>query len=180
MEIVAAFYQLITIYRMTQHAYLYYPDYRLRLFLFFTVLIGFWLVGSSAVQAQSVPDGAARIDIKTDLSDSLLFERVVTLLQADGYSGNFRTEKAKIVTDSRPIDSGDWTARIVAVLENGTVQLLTEGSDKTANPPVVNGRLIYKGKPDGPAKAGFARLDAFAHHLAKSILGSTMTYHVLP
>jgi len=165
---------------MTKHAYLSYPDYRLRLGLLFTVLISCWLLGSAGSRAQTVPDGAARVDIKTDLSDSLLFERVVTLLQADGYSGNFRTEKAKITTDSRPIDSGDWTARIVAVLENGTVHLSTEGSDKTANPPVTNERLTYKSKPDGPAKAGFARLDAFAHHLAKSILGSTLMYHVLP
>ncbi len=165
---------------MTSYAYLPYPDYRLRLGLLFTLLIGCWLFGSAGSRAQSVPDGAARIAIKTDLSDSLLFERVVTLLQADGYSGNFRTEKAKIVTDSRPIDAGSWTARIVAILENGTVRLLTEGSDKTANPPVTNERLTYKGKPEGPAKAGFARLDAFAHHLAKSILGSTLTYQVLP
>ncbi|QJD80004.1 hypothetical protein [Spirosoma rhododendri] len=150
-----------------------------------TMLIGFWLLGGSTglaqvAKAQPVPDGATRIDIKTSLSDSLLFERVVTLLQADGYSGNFRTEKAKIVTDSRGIDSGDWTARIVAVLEKGTVQLLTEGNDKTANPPVVNERLTYKGKPDGPNRAGFARLDAFAHHLAKSIVGATLTYQVMP
>ncbi len=180
MAVVAAIYHLITICCMTQHTYLSYPDYRLRLALLFTVLISFWLLGSVSSRAQSVPDGAERIDIKTDLSDSLLFERVVTLLQADGYSGNFRTEKAKIVTDSRSIDTSDWTARIIAVLENGTVQLLTEGSDKTANPPIANERLTYKGKTDGPAKAGFARLDAFAHHLAKSILGSTLTYHVLP
>lgn len=166
---------------MTQCIYLSYPNSdRLRLGKFFFVLIGLLLTGSVASWAQSIPDGAARIDIKTDLSDSLLFERVVMLLQADGYSGSFRTEKAKIVTDSRAIDAGDWSARIVAVLEKGTVQLHTEGNDKTANPPVANERLIYKGKTDGPNKAGFGRLDAFAHHLATSIIGSTLTYHVLP
>lgn len=150
-----------------------------------TVLIGFCLLGGHSSQAQGsqvrpVPEGATRIDVKTDLADSLLFERVVTLLQADGYSGNFRTEKAKIVTDSRTIDSGDWTARIVAVLADGTVQLVTEGSTKTASSPVTNERLLYKGKADGPQKAGFARLDAFARHLATSIAGSTLTYQVSP
>lgn len=108
--------------QMTQYTCLSYPAQdRLRLALLFTSLIGLWLIGNTAGWAQTVPDGAARIDIKTDLTDSLLFERVVTLLQADGYSGNFRTEKARVVTDSRPIDSGNWTARIIAALENGTV-----------------------------------------------------------
>jgi hypothetical protein len=144
------------------------------------ILLGFWLLSPYTTQGQATPDGADRINIKTDLADSLLFERVVTLLQADGYSGNFRTEKATIVTDSRPIDTGSWTARIVAVLTNGTVQLHTEGTNKTSSPPVTNERLPYTEQFDGAAKAGFARLDAFARHLTASIPGSALTYQVVP
>lgn len=144
------------------------------------LLLCSFLAFTADAQTQPVPDGATRIDIKTNLADSVLFERVVTLLQADGYSGNFRTEKAKITTDSRSIDSGDWTARIVAVLADGAVRLRTEGNNKTTSPPVANELLAYKGKAEGPEKAGFARLDAFARHLLTSIPGSTITYHVLP
>lgn len=159
--------------------------HQLRAILLVVLVTGCWLVGGSACRAQvgkaqPVPEGAARIDIKTDLADSLLFERVVTLLQADGYSGSFRTEKAKITTDSRPIDAKNWTARLVIVLANGTAQLVTEGSHKTASSPVKNERLTYRATANSATKSGFARLDAFARHLMKSIPGATLTYQVLP
>jgi hypothetical protein len=149
-----------------------YPPYlytmKLSLFIL-SLTIGL----SLSVHAQSIPEGATGIDLRTTTADSSLYRAIQGFLETQDYIIEDADEARYTLATERREEANNVRIRVLVTVENGIAHFTAEGrvlvGDTSPEEPFVN---------EDDTKAGFLVLNKLVDLFAKSFDLATIEYEV--
>ena len=134
------------------------------------------LLFTATCLAQDIPKGATAIVLTTTIGDSVLFEKTISLLNAN----EFVVDKADlrygtIVTQNRA-SAGAMNMRILVSLKSGVATFKGQWSAQLGGYSFTNESVRFKGMVGSNGKKSFLVLNDVVVMLSKEVNGSSLSY----